>query len=235
MSAGARTVRLLVIDGGGGDGAQIVARLSDVASHRVESAPTLAAALGQLDGPPRVDVVLLDPEAPGLNVPEAFAALHAKAPDVPVVVLTRAGGEHLALAMATVTRSPWAAAAGARRVASLLPTYLGRRERDVETLREAQAQDDYETITRMGHNLRGNGVSFGFPELRAIGERIEAAGRVRDASAVHDAIARLQAYLAVILGRSRPAVRDLVSGTHARAPASERPSEREDAGRRTRG
>jgi HPt (histidine-containing phosphotransfer) domain-containing protein len=194
-----RPLRSLLV--GGADGAWLRAAVSS--DMEVEQAATMVEAVLRLDSPPPVDIVLLDTELPDGTVLEAFALLHERAPDVPVVVVTRTEGDHLALAIGAATRSPRTAAAGARRVASLLPSYLAHRERDVVTLREALDRGDYEVVARIGHNLRGNGVSFGFPELRALGERIEAAAHPQSPSDVQEPIAELRAYLDGILGRGQ--------------------------------
>jgi HPt (histidine-containing phosphotransfer) domain-containing protein len=76
-------------------------------------------------------------------------------------------------------------------VAALLPSYLARRAQDVQLLSGALERHDFESIARAGHNLRGNGVSFGFPELSAIGEALEEAARSGSADGIRKGIARL--------------------------------------------
>jgi HPt (histidine-containing phosphotransfer) domain-containing protein len=216
-----RPLRFLVVDASVDETATLASvRAAIPPSSDVERMATMNEALARLDGEPPVDVVLLDPDVPDRTVLEAFAATHARAPDVPVVVLTRVEGDHFALAIAAVTRSPQSAAAGARRIATLLPRYLEHREADLTTLRDALEREDYEAVARIGHNLRGNGVSFGFPELRAIGERIEAAARIRSRPDLREPTARLRDYLDGVLGRGRAAgaaPRRPASGTRARA------------------
>jgi len=221
VTARDRPLRFLVVGAGDDEEATRASVQAAVPpGSDVEHAATMMEALRRLDGERPVDVVLLDPRVSDLTVLEAFATMHDRTPDVPVVVLTTVEGDHLALAIAAVTRNPHSAAAGARRIAALLPRYLEHREGDVTTLRDALAREDYETVARIGHNLRGNGVSFGFPELRAIGERIEAAARLRSDRDVREPIARLGDYLDGVLGRVRAAGathRRPASGTRARA------------------
>jgi HPt (histidine-containing phosphotransfer) domain-containing protein len=150
--------------------------------------PSLEAALAQLGEPGTFDIVLLGASAAPL---EALTALQRKAPDVPVVVLSRVVTDHVRVAIETATRNPRTASANARRVAALLPSYLSRRAQDVELLGEALERKDFESIARTGHNLRGNGVSFGFPELSAIGEALETSARSASTDEVREAIARL--------------------------------------------
>ena len=228
-----RPLRFLLVDAGAADGGtSLVARLRAATSSEVdvECGSTMTGILRRLEVEPRIDVVVLDPEVPDLNVLEAFATLHERAPDMPVVVMTRMEGDHLALALSVVTRSPRSAGASARRVATLLPAYVERRAEDVELLDDALVRDDFEAVARIGHNLRGNGVSFGFPELRALGERIEAAALTRDSSALRELVARFHAYVRRILGGRPPALggsSGRASGARVRVVAPDDPQERE--------
>jgi HPt (histidine-containing phosphotransfer) domain-containing protein len=79
---------------------------------------------------------------------------------------------------------------------ALLPRFLEHRRRDVVTIREALERADFETIGRIGHNMAGNGVSYGFPEMSAIGERLEAEANAGNAMAVLEQLASLEASLA---------------------------------------
>ena len=202
-TGGGRALRLLLVEGRGGAVEASLARLRAVMASDIETVRTsdMTEALRRLEALPAIDVVLLNPEASGLSVLEAFELLQQRAPEVPVVVLPSLPGDHLVVAIQAVTRSPEGAAAAARRVAALLPRYLLRREQDVVALRDALQREDYEPIARIGHNLRGNGVSFGIPEFSAMGERIEAAAQARSRSDLEEPIAHLEARLCRILGR----------------------------------
>jgi len=54
--------------------------------------------------------------------------------------------------------------------------YIERRRQDLETLRSSLASQDFTTFARMGHQLKGNAASYGFPELEAIAIAMEIAG-----------------------------------------------------------
>jgi len=95
------------------------------------------------------------------------------------------------------TRSPAATA--------LLPKFLGHRQRDVATLREALAIRDFAPIGTIAHNMRGNGVSYGFPDVSEIGLRLEEAASASDARLVEEQIERLEAYLERIRAVAGPA------------------------------
>ncbi len=53
---------------------------------------------------------------------------------------------------------------------ALLPQYLERRDIDVNDLKTALRESNYELIYRIGHNMKGNGSSYGFDRLSEIGE-----------------------------------------------------------------
>jgi len=102
---------------------------------------------------------------------------------------------------------------------ALLPRFVAHRERDVGTIREAITRQDYDVIATVAHNMRGNGASYGFPEVSEIGLELEDAARARDEESVEEATAHLEQCVARIREHaglpaspsSRPA-----SGTHAR-------------------
>lgn len=78
---------------------------------------------------------------------------------------------------------------------TLLPKFVGHRERDVGTLREAIARLDFDVISTLAHNMRGNGVSYGFPEISEIGRRLGKAASTEDVPSVVEEVTRLEACL----------------------------------------
>ena len=74
---------------------------------------------------------------------------------------------------------------------ALLPKFLVHREHDVSAVQLALEREDFTEIARIGHNLRGNGQSYGFPEVSRLGERLEAAANGRDAHGVGELVASL--------------------------------------------
>jgi HPt (histidine-containing phosphotransfer) domain-containing protein len=77
----------------------------------------------------------------------------------------------------------------------LLPRYLEHRARDVAALRLALDLGDFPSVSRIGHNLRGNGKSYGFPEVGAMGEALEIAARAKSAASVQQQLESLEAWL----------------------------------------
>lgn len=58
--------------------------------------------------------------------------------------------------------------------------YLSRRIQDIERLRQSLDQDDYTFALRMGHQVKGNAVTFGVPQIAFLGFEIENAAKKKD-------------------------------------------------------
>lgn len=83
-------------------------------------------------------------------------------------------------------------------VKALVVNFLRRRNEDIQRIREALVSESFDVIATIGHNLRGNGASYGFAELSTIGESIEKSAVASDAAAVLREVDRLIAELARI-------------------------------------
>ena len=86
-----------------------------------------------------------------------------------------------------VTKSPG--------LSKLAPRYLKNMGKELEALRLAEAEEDYATIQRIGHNLHGTGGSFGFPMITEFGSQMEQAAKDRVMSKARSAIVQLDIYL----------------------------------------
>jgi HPt (histidine-containing phosphotransfer) domain-containing protein len=58
--------------------------------------------------------------------------------------------------------------------------YLDRRIEDIETLIASLDEDDFAPAQKLGHQVKGNAVTFEFPHLAPIGAQIEAASKIKD-------------------------------------------------------
>lgn len=58
--------------------------------------------------------------------------------------------------------------------------YMERRKRDLETCRQCLEKSNFMEIEKVGHQLKGNGVTFGYSELSVIGKRLEGAAASKD-------------------------------------------------------
>lgn len=74
--------------------------------------------------------------------------------------------------------------------------YLERRILDVEKCLQALKIEDYSVIETVGHNIKGNGITFGFPELSVLGKQMEMAAKSKNQSEVFARINELQDWTA---------------------------------------
>ncbi|MEZ0391990.1 MAG: Hpt domain-containing protein [Pseudobdellovibrionaceae bacterium] len=86
--------------------------------------------------------------------------------------------------------------------------YTSRRQMDLLRCRECMKRNDLSEIETIGHNLKGNGISFGFPELSRLGEEMENSAKNSDHSQVQKLIDRFEEWLSEHLNTQKaPQVR----------------------------
>jgi len=78
----------------------------------------------------------------------------------------------------------------------LVTRFLGRKQAELTQLRQALASADYETVRRLGHDLKGAGEGFGFPELSILGAKLELAAKAHDSEQIASHTATMERYLA---------------------------------------
>ncbi len=77
----------------------------------------------------------------------------------------------------------------------LVQRFLVRKRDDLERARAALSTGDFETIRRIGHDLKGAGEGFGFPELSAFGAALERAAVLHNERALADELAAVDQFL----------------------------------------
>ncbi len=77
----------------------------------------------------------------------------------------------------------------------LVPEFLENRQQDVISLKEMAQGGDFDTIKRIGHNLKGSGGGYGFDEITEIGARIEEAAKENDEKVIIRETESLSDYL----------------------------------------
>ena len=80
-------------------------------------------------------------------------------------------------------------------VQSLLPNYIKSRRLEVFQLQRLLADNSFDKIRLIGHNLRGSGGLYGMNPISEIGQQIEESALNCDQSAIHKAIQALQYFL----------------------------------------
>jgi HPt (histidine-containing phosphotransfer) domain-containing protein len=62
----------------------------------------------------------------------------------------------------------------------LKQNYVRRRQEDIISCETALKNSDFKTIETIGHQMKGNGLSFGFESIAKLGEQMETAARSRN-------------------------------------------------------
>jgi HPt (histidine-containing phosphotransfer) domain-containing protein len=69
--------------------------------------------------------------------------------------------------------------------------YLTRRKTEVEQLKESLDKNSFELAQIIGHRLKGHGETFGFPQISAIGIKMEEAAIERNTGMLREAVMSL--------------------------------------------
>jgi len=77
----------------------------------------------------------------------------------------------------------------------LIPGYLENRLKDIEAIRAALAQGDYEAIRSIGHKLKGSGGGYGFDQITEIGRSMEDAAKIGHGEEILRQTETLKSYL----------------------------------------
>ena len=77
----------------------------------------------------------------------------------------------------------------------LIPGFLENRNTDVEKLRSALEDNDFENIRSIGHSIKGVGGGYGFDQMSVLGADIESAAKENNADEIGEKINQLNDYL----------------------------------------
>lgn len=77
----------------------------------------------------------------------------------------------------------------------LVRRFLARKHEDLKQLRAALETQQFETIRRIGHDLKGSGEAFGFPELSAFGAALERAAIAHKKRVLGEQLAAMEQFL----------------------------------------
>jgi len=82
-----------------------------------------------------------------------------------------------------------------QKIAVRVPLYLHSCRQDVITMLTALDQVDFETVTFLGHNMRGSGGAYGFQTITDIAAALEQASKSADTDASRKWVGELSSYL----------------------------------------
>jgi HPt (histidine-containing phosphotransfer) domain-containing protein len=88
----------------------------------------------------------------------------------------------------------------------IVPGYLADRQEDLPEMIRLLATSAFERLVVLGHNLKGSGTSYGFPELTRMGAALEQSAKLTDGGALSIQLNELQDYLdhVQLFASSRP-------------------------------
>lgn len=70
--------------------------------------------------------------------------------------------------------------------------YLSRRIQDLVQLKEALTRDDFRPALRLGHQVKGNAVTFEFPHMASIGIELEHAAKREDKETLMSLVLKME-------------------------------------------
>lgn len=77
----------------------------------------------------------------------------------------------------------------------ILTRYFERRQRDLDVCRQSLKKHNFVELEKVGHQLKGNGETFGHPELSKIGKLLEDAAATCDRPNVEKAVNELSKWV----------------------------------------
>lgn len=77
----------------------------------------------------------------------------------------------------------------------LIPGFLENRKADIDKLRTASDNGDFEVLCSIGHSIKGVGGGYGFDLMSEIGASIEIAAKENNADLIKQKIEQLDDYL----------------------------------------
>jgi HPt (histidine-containing phosphotransfer) domain-containing protein len=63
---------------------------------------------------------------------------------------------------------------------NIMIKYIAHRKQDLEACLVSFEQGQFEELEKVGHQLKGNGATFGHPELSFLGNKLEIAAQVHN-------------------------------------------------------
>ena len=80
-------------------------------------------------------------------------------------------------------------------LSELIPGFLKRKREDVDLVRVALTHADFNSIARLAHRIKGEGGSYGFDGISAIGLAMETAAKAADVHGIQRGLNALCEYL----------------------------------------
>jgi YesN/AraC family two-component response regulator len=83
-------------------------------------------------------------------------------------------------------------------IQELVPLFLDRRQADLGAIKRLLAEENFDEIAALAHNIKGSSASYGFPELSRLGAEIENAGLCHNKLLIECQVADFQRLLSTV-------------------------------------
>jgi PAS domain S-box-containing protein len=80
-------------------------------------------------------------------------------------------------------------------IVDLIPRFLENVRRDLFSIKDLLGRNEFDQIRVLSHNMKGNGLGYGFHQISEIGEKMEAGANRKDERALQQLIDQLEQYL----------------------------------------
>ena len=80
-------------------------------------------------------------------------------------------------------------------LAAIVPKFLDNIRRNPPAIAAALDRNDFDTVRSLGHNMKGTGTTFGFPQISEIGDELEQAAKKQDADSARSLNNKLSHFL----------------------------------------
>lgn len=77
----------------------------------------------------------------------------------------------------------------------LIPKFMANRNKEIGTMSEAIAQNDFETIRQVAHGMKGVSGSYGFHGMTILAGRMEEAAKAANGASIRQDLVELASYL----------------------------------------
>ncbi len=77
----------------------------------------------------------------------------------------------------------------------LIPKFMANRKKETVVMREAVAAQDFETVRKVSHGMKGAGGSYGFDRISEMAATIEQAAKTGTTATIEAELAQLGNYL----------------------------------------
>ncbi|MEM9491642.1 MAG: Hpt domain-containing protein, partial [Myxococcota bacterium] len=79
-------------------------------------------------------------------------------------------------------------------IEDLIPLFMEHRQRDLDQLPALLAAGDFDSVRRIGHNMKGSGAAYGLDHISTLGARLERCAAAGDRAGVERLGAELRGY-----------------------------------------